>query len=124
MATLAEMSERLFKRFKGVPNITLEDATDWTEDAMQEHGFAVVSNVPADKERLILLYAQTQGAHQIAISTAHYFTYTDGEEQVDKSMISENYRNLAEDLRNQYDRLRAEGAGGGSKFKAMRRLDR
>ena len=124
MATLAEMSERLFKRFKGVPNITLEDATDWTEDAMLEHGYAVVSNVPAEQERLILLFAQSQGAHQIAISTAHYFSYTDGEEQVDKSMISENYRNLASDLRNQYDRLKAEGAGRGSNFKAMRRLDR
>ncbi|MBW3113494.1 hypothetical protein KYJ26_16695 [Bacillus sp. MCCB 382] len=121
MATLAEMSERLLKRFKGVPNITLEDTTDWTEDALLSHGYSVADNVPSNVSNYLLLYAQSQGAHQIAIATAHYFTYSDGEEQVDKSMISEQYRKLAADLRNQYEQTKASS---GSSFKVMRRIDR
>jgi hypothetical protein len=121
MATLAEMSERLLKRFKGVPNVTLEDTTDWTEDALLSHGYKVADNVSSEVTNLLLLYAQSQGAHQIAISSAHFFTYTDGEEQVDKSMVSEQYRKLAADLRNQYERLKAVS---GCSFKVMRRIDR
>jgi Mlc titration factor MtfA (ptsG expression regulator) len=121
MATLAEMSERLLKRFKGVPNITLEDTTDWTEDALLSHGYSVADNVSSENTNLLLLYAQSQGAHQIAISSAHFFSYTDGEEQVDKSMISEQYRKLAADLRNQYEQTKSSS---GSNFKVMRRIDR
>jgi hypothetical protein len=121
MATLAEMSERLLKRFKGVPNITLEDTTDWTEDALLSHGYSVADNVSSEITNLLLLYAQSQGAHQIAISSAHFFSYKDGDEQVDKSMISEQYRKLAADLRNQYEQTKASS---GSSFKVMRRIDR
>lgn len=126
MATLAELSERLLKRFKGVPNITIEDATDWTEDAMLEHGYKSSQTVPTESESLILLYAQAEGARQISLATAHYFQYTDGEESVNKSMISEQYRKLALDLKSDYERKKADGAGsiGGSRFRGLPRADR
>lgn len=121
MATIAELSQRLLKRFKGVPNITIDDATDWTEEAMLEHGYTSNQTVPTDKDSLVLLYAQSEGARQIAISTAHYFTYTDAEEQVDKSMVSEQYRKLAADLKAEYER---KNSITGSNFRGLTRGDR
>ncbi|AYV74322.1 phage protein [Niallia circulans] len=122
MANLTELSERLFKRFKGVPNITITDATDWTEEALLEHGYKTSDNIPSEKDSLILLYAQAEGAGQIALATAHYFSYRDGEEQVDKTKISEQYRKLASDLRSQYEQKKA--VTGGSNFRHLKRVDR
>lgn len=122
MATLTEIAERLLRRFKNVPNVTVDDATDWTEEAMLAFGFKSTEDVPSDRTTLILLHAQAEGALQIALATAHYFNYTDGDETVDKSKVSEQYRKLAQDLRMECERKKAEVSG--STFKAMRRLDR
>jgi hypothetical protein len=126
VATLAELSQRLLKRFKGVPNITIEDATDWAEESMLEHGYTLLQTVPTESESLILLYAQAEGARQISISTAHFFVYKDSDEQIDKSKISEQYRKLALDLKSNYDQKKSEGVGGvgGSRFKGLTRADR
>lgn len=121
MATITELSARLLKRFKNVPNVTAEDTTDWTEEAFLAHGYTSSDNVPSDKETLILLAAQAEGAQQISLATAHFFSYTDGEESIDKSMISEQYRKLAKDLRDLYSR---EKAASGSAFRIMKRVDR
>src|SRR5690554_4982121 len=93
-----ELAELLLKRFKGVPGFTAEDAEELVEDAMRSHGYAPTNSVPQSEVNLVLLYAQTQGAWQIAFSVAHYFRFTDGEETVDKSMVADNYRQLARDL--------------------------
>lgn len=122
MATLAELSQRLLKRFKGVPNITIDDATDWTEEAFLELGFKSTDNVPTERESLILLFAQSHGAMQIAIASAHFFTYRDGEEQVDKTKISDQYRKLALDLRAEYERKKSSSSG--ASFRFMKRVDR
>lgn len=122
MATYSELSERLLKRFKGVPNITIEDAADWTEEAVLEHGYSTSDTVPSDKDSLILLYAQLQGASQIALATAHFFTYRDGEEQVDKSKVSEQYRKLSQDLRAEYERKKSVVSGSTMAF--PKRVDR
>ncbi|MEK3887258.1 hypothetical protein [Bacillus sp. FSL K6-3431] len=122
MATQVELAERLLKRFKGVPNYELTDAMDSVGDAMQVHGFALTADVPADKQRLVLLYAQSESAFQIAFSVAHYFKYTDGEESVDKSMIAENYRKLARELKDDYDAEKVSESGSG--FSLMARVDR
>lgn len=119
MVTLAE---RLFKRFKGVPNFTIEDAQELVDDALRVHGYEPSATIPHDKENLILLYAQSEGAWQIALSTAHYFSYTDGEESVDKSKVSEQYRKLATDLRKEYEMEKAKETGAG--FYIARRIDR
>lgn len=122
MATRAELTERLYRRFKGVPNFTEIDAHDLIEDSLQTHGLSPSDEVPADKVNTVLLYAQSEGAWSIAFSVAHYFKYTDGEETVDKSMLADNYRNLAKDLRNDYDS--EQNKIKGAYFKVMRRLDR
>ncbi|WP_141431908.1 hypothetical protein [Bacillus sp. 03113] len=122
MATLAELSERLLKRFKNVPNVAIEDTNDWTEESMLAHGYQSTSTVPTDQETLILLYAQAEGLSQISLATAHYFKYTDGEEQVDKTMIPEQYRKLAKDIREEYERKKSVDSGASVRY--MKRVDR
>lgn len=121
MANLAELSERLLKRFKNVPNVTIVDAQDWTEESMLIHGYESSAIVPNDRQEIVLLYAQSEGAFQISLSSAHFFKYTDGEEQVDKTMVSEQYRKLAKDLREEYTRKKGVL---GSKAVFMKRADR
>src|SRR5690625_2548357 len=122
MATRAELAERLLKRFRGVPNFDIDDAQELVEDALLVHGLDASAAVPDDRITVILLYAQAEGAWQIALSTAHYFRYGDAEESVDKSMISEQYRRLARDLRDEYNSERAREKGAG--FYVAARIDR
>jgi hypothetical protein len=121
MANVTELSARLLKRFKNVPNVTAEDAYDWTEESMLVHGYTSADNVPSDKELLLLLYAQAEGALQISLGSAHFFSYSDGDEQVDKTMVSEQYRKLAKDLREEYALKRATDS---SRVVFMKRVDR
>jgi len=122
MANKAEIVERLYRRFKGVPNFDMTDAEELIEDSLTFHGYEPSADIPADKETLILLYAQKEGAWQIAFSVAHYFKFTDGEESVDKSMVADNYRRLARDLQEEYDR--EVGKEFGNNFRLMKRIDR
>ena len=122
MATNLELAERLARRFKGVPNFDNTDAQELVDDALQVHGLEPSSDVPADKTNIVLLLAQAEGAWQIALSTAHYFSYIDGEESVDKTKVSEQYRKLARDLRAEYDAEKAKESGAG--FYISRRIDR
>lgn len=126
MASLSELSEKLIKRFKDVPNITDEDTTAWVERSMMEHGFLADQDVPQESELLVLLYAEWDGALQIALKAAHYFEYTDGDETVDKRNVSEQYRHIATELWRAYERKKAQGAGGigGSRFSVATRVDR
>src|SRR5690625_7636762 len=94
---VTELSERLYRRFKGVPNFDEIDAKELVEESLEVH------DVDASDD-LVLMYAQVQGAWQIAFSVAHYFKFSDGEESVDKSLVAENYRKLAKDLQSQYDK--------------------
>jgi len=120
--TAQELSDILYRRFKGVPAFAEEDALELVEDAMRAHGYAPSDSVKSDEINLILLYAQYQGAWQIAVGTAHYFSFTDGEETVDKTKISENYRKLAKDLQNDYEE--EKGKLFGNNFQIMPRIDR
>src|SRR5690625_3675002 len=89
MANRTELAERLYRRFKGVPNFDLDDEQELVDEKLEFHGYELSADVPADKVSLILLYAQKVGAWQIAFSGAHYFKFVDGEESVDKSMVSD-----------------------------------
>lgn len=120
MANIDELAERLLRRFKGVPNFDITDAEELVEESLAVHGFS--ANIPADKETLVLLYAQKEGAWQIALSVAHYFKFTDGEESVDKSMIADNYRRLARDFDVEYET--EQGRLHGNNFRIMPRIDR
>ena len=120
--TAQELATILFKRFKGVPSFTEEEAEELVNDAMRVHGYAPSDSVKQGDENLVLLYAQYNGAWQIALSVAHYFKFGDGEEQVDKSMITDNYRRLAKDLQNDYEM--EKGKLLGNNFRVMKRIDR
>ena len=120
--TAQELATILFKRFKGVPSFTEEEAEELVNDAMRVHGYAPSDSVKQGDENLVLLYAQYNGAWQIALSVAHYFKFGDGEEQVDKSMITDNYRRLAKDLQNDYEM--EKGKLFGNNFRVMKRIDR
>jgi len=117
-----ELAGRLLRRFKGVPGFTEADAEELVKDAMQTHGYAPTDSVPQKDVNLVLLYAQTQGAWQVAFSVAHYFRFSDGEETVDKSMVADNYRRLAKDLQAEYEK--EESNLYGSSFRIMKRIDR
>lgn len=121
------LAERLLKRFKGVPNVTLEDAYAWVEEAATAHGYSA-DKVPPDKQELVLLYAQAVGVEQVALSVADYYMYKDEEETIDKSRVSDQYRTIAHSLWRRYKEMSASlGSGlasGSSSFSIMKRVDR
>lgn len=121
---MSELSEKLLKRFKDVPNVTLEDADIWVERSMLEHGYSLDRNVPDSQVLLVLLYAEWDGALQIALRSAHFFEYKDSEETVDKRNVSEQYRQIATELRREYDRVRARSTSSVSRFSVATRVDR
>lgn len=124
MAKFDELTESLKKRFTGVPNITDEDVDGWIERAMLEHGYNLDQDVPQSQVLLVLLFAEWDGALQIALRAGHFFQYKDGEETVDKRAVSEQYRRIAAELKKSYDRKKAEGREGTSMFHVATRIDR
>lgn len=124
MARIDELSARLLKRFKEVPNVTLQDATDWMEWSFMEHGYRLEQNVPTALEGLVLMYAEADGASQVALRTADFFEWSDGEEAVDKSMVSDQYRSIADKLWERYYRKKNEGTTGQASVSYMPRADR
>lgn len=125
MAKLSELAENLEKRFKGVPNASIEDANNWAERSMLEHGYMADDDVPDNQKLLVLLYAEWDGALQLSLQTAYYFEYTDGEETIDKAKISEQYRKVAVELRKKYENKSVEsGPSSNTRFTIMTRADR
>lgn len=125
MATKAELTATLLARFKGVPNVDEADAEGWIERSMLEHGFRLDRDVPDSDQLLVLLYAEWDGTQQIALRTSYYFEYKDSEESVDKRMVSEAYRNMADQLYRKYERKKNEaGRTAGPRFRVMPRADR
>lgn len=121
-----KLAERLLSRFKDVPNVELTDALEWIELSMNEHGFNAEDDVPPEMMSLILMYAEADGASQIALRTAYYFKFTDKDETVDKSAVPEQYRKLADALWKRYRQKKEEGVDGygGARTSFMRRVDR
>lgn len=126
MAVISELSVKLLTRFQDVPNVGLEDVTNWVEWSFMEHGYRTDQNIPTSAVPLVLLHAEADGTSQIALRTAYYFEYKDGEESVDKSMVSDQFRTLADKLWERYNRKKSEGTDGtgGSRFVMLRRADR
>lgn len=105
MASFAELETRLAARFKDVPGVDTADLTAWLTEAVYMYGYApsTVGQIPDAETPLVVLLAQIQGARAIASRTAHYFKYTDAEETVDKTAVSKQWRDLANDLTAQYE---------------------
>jgi hypothetical protein len=115
---LATIVERLTKRFRNVPGVAITDVVDWLSEAEAESGLAegdVVSNNNA-----LLYLAFSIGCRTIAADAARYFSYTDGEEQIDKTNIFENYMRLSLEALQQF---RYHRDGGGSRTLTQNRVD-
>lgn len=121
-----ELVEMLLKRFNDVPNVDESDVESWLEASIMEHGIRMGQRIPPELIPLIMLYAEAEGASRVAMKTAHYFEFTDKDESIDKSMISDNYRKIAEGLWSRYRLKKDEGVEGfgGPVMKFMRRVDR
>lgn len=126
MAKLEELSERLMRRFRDVPGVKKDDTDGWIELSMNEHGFSGQDDVPLEYVSIVMLYAEADGASQIALRTAYYFEYRDKDETVNKTKVAEQYRKIAETLWDKYKTKRFEGVEdiGGSQFHIMTRADR
>lgn len=126
LATIGELSQRLLDRFKDVPNVDIKDTEEWIEMGMNEHGYSRQDNVPTEFIPFVMLYAEADGASQVALRTAYYFEYSDKDESVNKTKVADNYRKLAESLWERYRHKRSEGIGdiGGSRYHQMTRVDR
>lgn len=124
MATKSELATTLLGRFKGVPNVEIDDAENWIERSLIEHGYRIDQDVRDEDTLLVLLYAEWDGTTQLALRTAYYFEYKDSEESVDKRMVSEAYRNMADQLWKTYERKKNEaGRTAGPRFRVLRRAD-
>lgn len=126
MYTFSEMVEILEQRFSSIPNVSVDDITTWLTTSFSIHGANRQGTVPDGLASLIMLHAEADGVTQVALRTSHYFKFTDKDEEVDKSMISDNYRKSADMLWDRYNKRKDEGVDGfgGSRVKYMRRLDR
>lgn len=123
MATQAQMAAALYQRFKDVPTLTELDTQAVIDEMVMT--FGLLDEIPGIDVPKYLMYATSEMAMKIALNTAHYFKFIDGEETVDKSLVSENYRRVAKDYRSQFDQtVRDENRRPTSKFKNAHRIDR
>jgi hypothetical protein len=115
---LATIEERLTKRFHEVPGVTWNEIADWLTEAQDESGI-VEGDVVSDNNALLYL-AFSIGCKVIATDAARFFKYADGEENVDKTNIFENYMRLSLDALSHY---RYYKNGGGSRTVTPKRAD-
>ncbi|EEL84647.1 hypothetical protein bcere0029_56370 [Bacillus cereus AH1272] len=91
------MESRLAK----VPKVTPEDIGNWLAEAETESELTEELNANA-----VFYLALSFAYESIAADAARYFSYTDGEESVDKSMIFANYKKLSADALKKYRKYR------------------
>lgn len=119
---LERLTRRVELRFVEVPEFTEEEGRMFVEDSKAVHGYREDQLIRKEDERLVVLYAMSEIASTIAFKAAHYFKFSDGEETIDKTKVSHNYRQLARDFKNDYNRERAKSTG--SLFRIVGRADR
>ena len=125
MAKLSTLTERLSKRFEQVSALPSDAAVNTMQYTFELFGYEYDADVPVADIARLLAYASSELSTQVAVNAASYFKYTDGEESVDKSMISKEYRELAATFRNEYHAEEAKRDGSvGSSFRVMKRIDR
>lgn len=129
MATLTQMTERLTKRFTAVTaQPALQTAAiDVMADTFELFGYEASADVPVTDLNRLLAYSSAELALQIALDAARFFKYADGEESVDKTMVSKEYRAFATIFKADYlaeEAKQAEALIEASTFRVMRRLDR
>jgi hypothetical protein len=113
----SDLVTRLQSKFRNVPNVTQEDCNDWVADAVTLHGNETDTV-------LVLTLAQAIGARSIALNVAHYFSYSDGDESVDKTMLADQYLRIATEFQTAYTNNKATVGGNGATFTIVKRADR
>lgn len=108
------VSSRLQARLSKVPGVTPADIAEWVAEALEESQITEEEN-----ENAILYLALTIAYETIATNAASYFSYTDGEEAVDKTKVYANYMQLAKEARRNY-RKQLRGRFGASQSHAGR----
>jgi len=125
MATLTTLTQRLVERFNAVTALPVDAAINTMQYTFELFGYRDDADVPVTDIARLLAYASAELSTQVAINAASYFKYTDGEESVDKSMISKEYRELAAQFRLDYELEETKQSHKeGSAFRVMKRLDR
>lgn len=100
------VKERLKTRLRKVPGVTEADLAEWIAESVAESGFDEEENANA-----VLYLALAIAYETVAGDSARFFSYTDGEEAVDKSNVFANYMRLAQAARKQYrGYMRGRGA--------------
>lgn len=125
MATLQTMTERLARRFEAVSALPADAALMTMQDTFETFGYVADADVPPTDINKLLAYASADLATLVAINSAAYFKYTDGEEAVDKTSVPREYRQLARQFRAEYlAEVDAQEASSRSTFAVMPRRDR
>ncbi|HGX1670131.1 hypothetical protein [Listeria seeligeri] len=120
MTTKSDLLEKLTRKFSNIPNVAPELLSDWLDEAIEAEGFPSSQDSFDGYETQILLRARIIGVEDLALNTAHFFNFSDGEESISKGNTSSNYQKLLAQLKAQY----AEQFGNVSTFKVLKRLDR
>ena len=124
MITKSEIVAMIHSRFGNVPGLTASDVESVVNELVTVFGLDE-NDIPVVDITKFLSYGSAELAMKIALNTAHYFQFTDGEESVNKSMVSENYRKLAAEYRRQFDAMtKEENRKPKSKFTNAHRIDR
>lgn len=122
MTSISTLATSLQSKMKNVPNITLEDCIDWVNTAVTLHGVDLAVYTKRD-EVLALLLAQAEGARNVALNVSHYFSYQDGEDQVDKTKVADQYIKIANEFSRAYA-LQTSAGNGATTFYISTRVDR
>lgn len=123
---MSDINERVMAYFNAIDGVTKDDIQAWVNEAKAEHNINVRDEIPSDLVNITVLYARIVGVETLALNSASYFTFTDGEESINKAGISQRYDTLALRLRKKYD---ADKQGiialaNTSSFRVLRRVDR
>ncbi|MGR5867433.1 hypothetical protein ACT7DZ_38745 [Bacillus cereus] len=94
------------------------------EEALIANGFSPLTVLNDKQAQLVTFYYRYVDLMAKATSEASSFKYTDGEESVDKSSVSKNYRDLAQHYYELWRSKRVEYDSTGSSFRIAKRVDR
>ncbi|WP_240514755.1 hypothetical protein [Bacillus cereus] len=94
------------------------------KEALIANDFSPLTVLNDKQAQLVTFYYRYVDLMAKATSEASSFKYTDGEESVDKSSVSKNYRDLAQHYYELWRSKRAEYDGTGSSFRIAKRVDR
>lgn len=124
MANKIEISALLYSRFESVPGLSMGDTNAAIDEAIFIFELDEM-DIRSEDVYKVLTYTSAEVAMKIAFNTASYFKFTDGEEAIDKSMVSDNYRKLAREYRSQYENMtRKEERKATATFTNRHRIDR